>query len=279
MNELKTQLLIIDPQVDFCDGPYQGALAVPGADEDMKRLAAFIDQEPTLLDDITVTLDSHHLVDIGHPAYWRTADGEMPAPFTLVTSEDLRTGRLVPADAKLLLDAHGYLERLAVRGRYVHTIWPPHCLIGSPGHAVHPALMEALNAWSVRHSRQINFVLKGLNPHTEHYSAIKAEVPDQSDPLTCENMDLVRRLAKAERIYVAGEALSHCVKSTVEDLVDAAELLSFGGRNGLAPKLTLFSDAMSPVPAVPGGPDFPAIGKAFLDEMAAKGATIGEIGI
>ena len=37
---LNIQLLIIDPQNDFCDP--NGALFVPGADEDMKRLASMV---------------------------------------------------------------------------------------------------------------------------------------------------------------------------------------------------------------------------------------------
>lgn len=273
---MKACLLVIDPQMDFCDGPANGALAIPGAYDDLTRLAHFIDADSPRLDSITVTLDSHHIFDIGHPAYWRTEDDEMPAPFTTVTSEDMRSGRLEPVEPSLFSRAHAYLERLQhVSGRYEHTIWPPHCIVGTPGHAVHPVLMDALNRWSIRHRRQIDFVMKGLNPHTEHYSAVKAEIPDPNDISTQENISLVTRLIQTDRIYVAGQALSHCVKSTVEDLVSSASVFGVD----IAPKLTLLTNAMSPVPAIPGGPDFPAIGKAFLDEMTSLGATVAEIDV
>jgi nicotinamidase-related amidase len=53
----KVTLLIIDPQVDFHPG---GSLAVAGADEDSKRIADFIDNNIDNIDEIYVTLDTHH---------------------------------------------------------------------------------------------------------------------------------------------------------------------------------------------------------------------------
>ena len=66
----KVELLIIDPQVDFCD-PKVGALYVPGAEHDMNRLAAMIRRLNNKIDDIHVTLDSHHLIHIAHPIFWK----------------------------------------------------------------------------------------------------------------------------------------------------------------------------------------------------------------
>ena len=58
----KAHLLLIDPQNDFMD--IQGAtLPVTGANDDMKRVAAFIDRLGSKLFDIHVTLDSHHVCD------------------------------------------------------------------------------------------------------------------------------------------------------------------------------------------------------------------------
>src|SRR5690606_2567163 len=51
------QLLVIDPQNDFCRP--DGALAVPGADADMDRLARLVGALRDRLADIHVTLDSH----------------------------------------------------------------------------------------------------------------------------------------------------------------------------------------------------------------------------
>ena len=66
----RIELLIIDPQVDFCD-PNRGALYVPGAEQDMKRLAKMIGRLRDKLADVHVTLDSHHFIHIAHPIFWR----------------------------------------------------------------------------------------------------------------------------------------------------------------------------------------------------------------
>jgi len=75
-------LLIIDPQNDFCDVPaawrpadpltgaaLAPALPVAGAHADMLRIADFIRAAGDALDDITITLDSHHRIDIAHPTF------------------------------------------------------------------------------------------------------------------------------------------------------------------------------------------------------------------
>lgn len=54
----KVILLIIDPQVDFHDG---GACSVPHASEDAERIAELISQNISLIDEIIVTLDTHHV--------------------------------------------------------------------------------------------------------------------------------------------------------------------------------------------------------------------------
>ena len=53
----KAILLVIDPQVDFCDP--NGSLFVKGADADMKRLATMIRENINLIERINITLDSH----------------------------------------------------------------------------------------------------------------------------------------------------------------------------------------------------------------------------
>ncbi len=54
----KIILLIIDPQVDFHGG---GSLAVNGADGDSERIATFIRSNVKNIDEIIVTMDSHHV--------------------------------------------------------------------------------------------------------------------------------------------------------------------------------------------------------------------------
>jgi len=261
------RLLIIDPQMDFCDGPANGALQVPGADADMTRLAALIDRIGAKINDIDVTLDSHHPVDIAHPAWWIDAAGQSPPPFTMITTSDVDSAIWTPRNPAWRQRSLDYVRTLEATGRYTLIIWPPHCLIGSPGHAVHTGLFAALRRWEERQLAMVNFVTKGANPFTEHYSAIAAEVPDPADPATLPNLALIDSLRASDVILLAGEALSHCVKSTVTDIADHI------GEEHVR-KFVLLADCSSPVPSVPGGPDFPALGQAFITDMQKRGMTI-----
>ena len=60
---MRTKLLIIDPQNDFCDIG-GAALPVAGANHDLKRLASFIEENQGHISDVTVTLDSHASVAV-----------------------------------------------------------------------------------------------------------------------------------------------------------------------------------------------------------------------
>lgn len=252
---METQLLIIDPQVDFCDP--SGALFVQGADADMERLAGFVSAHGAGLTDIHVTLDTHHKRDIAHPLWWRDAAGAPPAPFTIISVEDVERERWVPADPAQAERSLAYVHALAANGRYPLCIWPEHCLIGSTGHAVYPALFEALGEWERASGESIAFWRKGENPLTEHYSVLRADVPDPDDPSTLPNLALIDALRSADRILVTGEAGSHCVASTLRDL------------DNLAPELTrrlvLLIDAVSPVTG------FESFQESFLTDLTARG--------
>ncbi|MDR2093272.1 MAG: cysteine hydrolase, partial [Azoarcus sp.] len=173
-------LLIIDPQNDFCDLPeaecdgHCPALPVPGAHADMLRLAALIDRAGERIHAITVTLDSHLRLDIAHPGFWRQGDGSPVAPFTPIRAADVRTGVFQPRAEDALPRAAAYLGALEARGRYTHMVWPVHCELGSWGHNVHAAVRRAYHRWEDAAGINAEKFLKGLNPFTEHYSAIRA---------------------------------------------------------------------------------------------------------
>jgi hypothetical protein len=76
-----TTLLIIDPQNDFHPG---GTLAIPTADEDDERTAAFIRDNVNDIDRIVITLDSHQRIHIAHGLFWRNDAGEHPPPLTQI---------------------------------------------------------------------------------------------------------------------------------------------------------------------------------------------------
>lgn len=246
-------LLIVDPQNDFCDLPetylptdpltglaHQPALPVAGAHADMQRLARFIDATAHALTSITVTLDSHHRLDIAHPTFWRAGNGDPVAPFTPITAAQLRAGEFVPRHDDDLPRTLAYLDELEARGRYTLIAWPVHCEIGTWGHNVHADVRAAYGRWEEARQFIVRKVPKGANPWTEHYSALMAEVPDADDPRSQLNRGLLDSLDRADLILVAGEAGSHCVKATVEHL---AEHLPGGNLS----RIVLLTDCMSPV--------------------------------
>jgi nicotinamidase-related amidase len=96
-----------------------------------------------------------------------------------------------------------------------------HCLIGSEGTQVTPELFKELCAWEDETIGMVNYVTKGSNLYTEHYSAVKAEVPDPADSSTQLNQQLVDLLTEADIILVAGEALDYCVYNSIKDVASA----------------------------------------------------------
>ena len=253
----RVELLVIDPQVDFCD-PKKGSLYVPGAEHDMKRLAAMVRRIKDKLADIHVTLDSHHYVHIAHPIFWKDSNGHHPPVFTSISSSDVEEGVWTPTVPGLYRRALDYVHKLETNGRYALTIWPPHCLIGSPGHTVLPELFGALTDWESRFAF-VDYVTKGSNILTEHYSAVQADVPDPADAATQINTRLIQTLENADIIAIAGEARTHCLANTVRDIAN-----NFGA-DSFVSKLVLLTDAASDIPG------FEAHAQSFMSEMVGRG--------
>ena len=257
----KVDLLIIDPQIDFCDP--NGSLYVNGADKDMERLANFIVRTGNKLNDIHVTLDTHHLLDIGHPLFWIDASGKHPAPFTIITYDDVKVGKWRTTVPGAMDRATAYVKALADNKRYLLCVWPPHCLIGSKGTQVYPEVWKALSDWEGAHVAFVDYVTKGSNMWTEHYSAVLADVPDPIDPSTQLNTRLIQRLQEVDEIIITGEALSHCVANTIRDIAD-----NFGEEN--IKKFVLLDDCSSSV----GG--FENLGTDFVKEMTGRGMRVAK---
>ena len=254
-------LLAIDCQNDFCNPA--GALFVQGADEDMKRLSAFVRRTKGKLDDIHVTLDCHQELHISHPIFWVDSNKNHPNPFTIITHKDVEDGIWNPYLPGLRDQALNYTKSLEKNGRYVLCVWPPHCLIGTSGNALVPEFSDAINKWARDNFALVSFVTKGSNWKTEHYSAVQADVPDPDDDTTGLNEDLINAMSKADVIAIAGEALDFCVANTIRDIAS-----KFGDEN--VKKFVLLRDACSSVNA----PGLEHLGQEFVDEMCAKGMQI-----
>lgn len=269
MAKQRIHLVIIDPQNDFCDlsaadcpvicGVRQApALPVAGADADLWRVAELIRAGGAGLNDISLTLDAHQRVDIAHPTFWRQGDGAAVGAFTQIRAADVRGGRFLPRRIEALPRVLAYLDALEAAGRYVHMVWPVHCEIGTWGHSVHAAVRAAYNDWEEANAAVVSKVFKGSNPWTEHFSAIQAEVPDADDADTQLNAGFLASLAPADVVLFTGEAGSHCVRATVEHVVENWPAGELG-------RLVLLTDCMSAV----GG--FEAQYAEFLDDMRQRG--------
>ncbi|ALC17611.1 hypothetical protein DSOUD_2881 [Desulfuromonas soudanensis] len=257
---MELQFLIIDPQRDFCEP--NGALYVNGAKDDSLRTAAMIRRLGEKIDNIRITLDSHHNVDIAHPLFWQdSANGQHPAPFTIITAEDVAKGRYITTNPAFLKRATEYVNRLKDNSRYPLCIWPPHCLIGSWGHAIQEDIFNAVSAWELKCFAMAEMITKGSNFWTEHYSAIQADVPDPEDPGTLLNTDLIKAIESADLIAVMGQAKSHCLANTVRDIAD-----NFG--EGSIKKLWLIEDCASNVTG------FENLGEAFVKDLKARGMNV-----
>lgn len=259
---LRIHLLVIDPQNDFCNP--NGSLFVNGADKDIDRLALMVKRLKGKLNDIHITLDSHRKVDISHPLWWKDSSGNHPPPFTMIIEADMKAGRWTTTQPSAFSRTLEYLQELETRGRYGHVVWPEHCLIGDEGHNVHPLLSEAVHEWEAQYALA-DFVTKGSNPWTEHFSAVQAEVPDPEDPTTQVNTRLITTLEEADVVLLAGEARSHCVANTVRDIATA-----FGNPDYIK-KLVLLTDATSDVTDPPGTTLFSDLGSAFVRDLTAMG--------
>jgi len=258
---MDTSLLLIDPQNDFCDLS-GAALPVAGADADMQRLARFIRAARPALRDVIVTLDSHATVSIERTTFWKQANGAPVAPFTEITEQAVRDGRYSPRDPSLRDEVLQYLHALEAGGRYRLMVWPVHCVVGTWGHNIHQAVASELADWETHVQRGALKVLKGLNPLTEQYSAVRAEVPRADDPLTHTNAALIERVrATKGLLVVAGEASSHCVAATLSDLFEAMTPQERA-------RVVILRDCMSPVSG------FEANAEQFFAQAAASGARV-----
>mmetsp|Transcript_23505 Transcript_23505/g.43671 ORF Transcript_23505/g.43671 Transcript_23505/m.43671 type:complete len:279 (+) Transcript_23505:208-1044(+) len=253
-------LLIVDPQADFHPG---GSLAIPTANDDAERIASFIRSNIDKLQEIYVTLDTHSLLHIAHPLFWVNASGDQPEPFTVITLDDVKSGTWKASRSEFQEWSLTYLAELERQQRFVLTIWPPHCLLGTVGHSVVPAIGEALQEWEAANKSCVTYIYKGNNSLTENYSGLKAEVVRGNDPTTALNIPLVKQLRGHSEVISCGQARSHCVNFTVRDLADNWD----AGRYN---SLVILEDCCSDVTG------FEKEGEKFIADMTAKGLKIAK---
>ncbi len=258
-DDRKTLLLLVDMQVDFCHE--NGTLYVPGARDDIQRVIELIYRHANKLTTIMSSLDSHNPLQIFHPAWWVNQQNEHPAPFTIITPEDLKAGIWTPQYN--VQWSRDYVNRLQHRSKKQLLIWPYHVPIGGMGNAIDPELWCAIFWHSIARQSQPIWLHKGSISETEHYSILKPEIETEDDDQSA--VPKIRRMVhEYDRILVAGEAESHCVLETIKDLTDL-----FHKQPEMLSKITVLQDCMSPVqhPEI----DFHAIAQEEFKRCAKAG--------
>ena len=289
-DETRVHLLLIDVQKDFCfpEGTlYVGGRSGRGAIDDTRRIAELVYRNLDVITDITATMDTHLAYQIFFPSFWLGRDDQPLTAHRVVTAEQIKSGdaRPNPAMARWLCGGNytwlckqvlHYCQELERVGKYQLYLWPPHCLLGTDGHALAGLIAEARLFHSYARTAQSTVEVKGGNPLTENYSVLRPEVLSRFDggALAQRNTQFVSTLLAADAVIIAGQAASHCVKSTIDDLLDEIAAAD----RALARKVYVLTDCMSAV-AVPDGKggfaaDFTREAEAALQRFADAGMNL-----
>jgi nicotinamidase-related amidase len=255
-------LVLVDVQNTFCipgSELYVAGRSGNGAVDDNRRLCEFVYRNLGAITQIVPTMDTHRAMQIFHPLWLVDDHGDHPAPYTQISADDVESGRwrANPAVAASAQVEEEYLQRqllhytrtLEAGGKYSLTIWPYHAMLGGIGHALVSSVEEAVFFHAVARYAQPDFQVKGENPLTEHYSILAPEVKEGPDGelIASQNDALIERLLTFDAVVIAGQAKSHCVAWTIDDLLAGDD----ERERALAPRTYLLEDCTSPV-VVPG---------------------------
>jgi nicotinamidase-related amidase len=283
-DQFKIALLGIDVQNTFCIPEFElfvGGRTNRGAVEDNQRLVDFIYRNLNLITHISLTMDTHQAVQIFHSVFLVNQDGNNPAPYTLISAEDIRSGRwkINPAIADSLgiqpdsAQSHleHYVSELQKNEKYELTIWPYHAMLGGIGHALVSSVEEAIFFHTIARHSQADFIIKGDNSITEHYSAVGPEVltNPEGERIGQKDQRIINKVIEFDMLIIAGQAKSHCVAWTVEDLrlhfqeSDPSQLK----------KIYLLEDCSSPV-VVPDVVDYTDQADAAYQRFSSAGMNV-----
>ncbi len=265
-DKLRITLLLVDVQNTFCIPGFElyvAGTSGTGAVDDNRRLCDFIYRNLNVITQICPTMDTHQAMQIFHCIFLVNDKGEHPAPYTLITVDDIEKGmwKFNPQlSASLQIDeTYGqeflrhYARQLKAGGKYDLTIWPYHAMLGGVGHALVAAVEEAVFFHSIARLSQPDFQVKGDNPFTENYSVLSPEVlaGPAGERIAEKNAGFIRKLLDFDAVIIAGQAKSHCMAWTIEDLLNEIQISD----RKLSEKVYLLEDCTSPV-VIPGVIDY-----------------------
>jgi nicotinamidase-related amidase len=283
-DEFKICLIAVDVQNSFCLPGFElfvSGRSGTGAVDDNRRLCEFIYRNLAVITQICPTMDTHQAMQIFHSVYLVNDKGEHPAPFTIISEKDI-LGGVWKFNSHLnfsfrISEEYGqrhllnYTRQLKKGGKYDLTIWPYHAILGGIGHALVPAVEEAIFYHCIARYSQPEFHVKGEKPFTEHYSVLGPEVLEgpYGEQLAMKSDKFFRKLFEFDAIVIAGQAKSHCVAWTIQDLLE--DILTQD--RSLAEKVYLLEDCTSPV-VVPGVIDYTDYADAAFRRFADAGMHI-----
>jgi nicotinamidase-related amidase len=283
-DEFKVVLIAVDVQNTFCIPGYElyvGGRSGTGAVDDNRRLVEFIYRNLGSITEIACTMDTHKAMQIFHATFLVDDQGEHPAPYTMVSAEDVRQGRwkfnAAIAESLGIDPEYGqrhllhYTAELEKRGKYDLTVWPYHAMLGGLGHALVSSVEEAIFFHTLARYGVPDFEIKGTHPLTEHYSAVGPEVltgPD-GEQIAARSDKLFKKLLAFDAVVIAGQAKSHCVAWTIEDLLEDCRVHD----PALAGKIYLLEDCSSPV-VIPGAIDFTGAADEAYRRFAEAGMNV-----
>jgi nicotinamidase-related amidase len=277
-------LLLVDVQNSFCIPGFElyvGGSSGRGAVDDNQRLCRFIYRNLDRITQIVPTMDTHFPLQIFHTVMLIDQNGEHPQPFSLISAKDIEEGKWVfnPHAAESLgLDpdeAQRYLihytRMLSAGGKYELTVWPYHAMLGGIGHAMVSSVEEAVFFHSIARFAKSDFQIKGDHPLTENYSVIRPEILEgpEKNSIAVKNEALIKNLLEFDAVIIAGQAKSHCVMWTVEDLL--SEIANSDPRQ--AGRIYLLEDCSSPV-VIPGVADYSLRADAAFERFSRTGVRI-----
>ncbi|MCG8365793.1 MAG: isochorismatase, partial [Pseudanabaenales cyanobacterium] len=278
-------LMAIDVQNTFCIPDFElfvSGRSGMGAVEDNVRLCEFIYRNLGVITEIAPTLDTHTAMQIFHAVFWVNDAGENPPPMTMISWDDIVQGKwrvnpeiaynLAEVDSIALQNfARHYAKRLSDGGKYPLTIWPYHAMLGGIGHALTAAVEEACFFHNLARNSQTHFEIKGGNPLTENYSVLRPEVLDDPNgrSIAQKNSLLIEKLLNFDIVIIAGQAKSHCVAWTIDDLLTEIQAKD----PNLTKQVYLLEDCTSPV-VIPGVVDFTEQANTTFQRFAEAGMQV-----
>ncbi len=164
----RTALLLVDIQPDFMPG---GALPVAGGDEILEPVRALMEAP---LHAVAVATQDWH--PPGHVSFASSHPGHRPFD---------------------VIKLHGHDQ----------TLWPEHCVQGTPGAALHPAL-----PWE----RVAAIVRKGMDPQVDSYSGFRNNWGPGGERPSTGLAGYLRERGVAD-VILCGLARDVCVRWTAED--------------------------------------------------------------